>query len=247
MKTYKSSQIAEMFKVHPNTVRLYEDSGFISKAERLPNNYRNFTELHVIQMKICRNVFGCPFTNHHIRSEGVSLLRACGNNNLKEAGKYLQRYTDAIQNEIDIAETALNSLYDFVNCETINNNDIFSRKQAADMFGITIEALRNWERNDLIHGEKIGKLNKVYFNNNHIKRIRIIYMLRQSGYSMSAIYRCLMKYDNGCTEDINDALNNPNAEEILSTGDRWLSELKRVKEKSKELRSLLCELEKIIK
>lgn len=37
MATYKTSQVAAMIGIHPNTVRLYEELGRIPKLERLPN------------------------------------------------------------------------------------------------------------------------------------------------------------------------------------------------------------------
>lgn len=44
MNTYKTSQIAAIAGIHPNTVRLYEEWGMISKPERQKNGYRIFTD-----------------------------------------------------------------------------------------------------------------------------------------------------------------------------------------------------------
>ncbi len=51
MNTYRTSEIAEIIGVHPNTVRLYEELGLIPKPGRLPNGYRVFTELHIEQFR----------------------------------------------------------------------------------------------------------------------------------------------------------------------------------------------------
>lgn len=40
MKTYKTTEVATMIGIHPNTVRLYEKLELIPKPERLPNGYR---------------------------------------------------------------------------------------------------------------------------------------------------------------------------------------------------------------
>ncbi len=37
MTIYKTSEVASIIGVHPNTVRLYEEWGLISKPERLEN------------------------------------------------------------------------------------------------------------------------------------------------------------------------------------------------------------------
>ena len=38
--TYSTSQMAKIVGLHPNTVRLYEEWGFIQKPERKKNGYR---------------------------------------------------------------------------------------------------------------------------------------------------------------------------------------------------------------
>ncbi len=47
MNTYTTSEVAKIIGIHPNTVRLYEEWGFISKVERKENGYRIFTDLHI--------------------------------------------------------------------------------------------------------------------------------------------------------------------------------------------------------
>ena len=39
-ETFRTSEIAALIGVHPNTVRLYEELELIPKPERLPNGYR---------------------------------------------------------------------------------------------------------------------------------------------------------------------------------------------------------------
>ena len=43
----KTSEIAAIAKVHPNTVRLYEEWGYISPVQRQHNGYRHYTAIHV--------------------------------------------------------------------------------------------------------------------------------------------------------------------------------------------------------
>ena len=43
-ETFRTSEIAALIGVHPNTVRLYEELELIPKPERLPNGYRVFTD-----------------------------------------------------------------------------------------------------------------------------------------------------------------------------------------------------------
>ena len=48
----KTSDIAKIVGVHVNTVRLYEDKGFLSPVPRSKSGYRLFTPLHLEQMRI---------------------------------------------------------------------------------------------------------------------------------------------------------------------------------------------------
>lgn len=73
---YRVIDLARMFAVHPNTIRLYEKLSYISKAQRSKNGCREFTELHVLQLQICRKIFGYPFTKRAIRKTGDALLHA---------------------------------------------------------------------------------------------------------------------------------------------------------------------------
>jgi len=57
MNTYKTSEVAKIIGIHPNTVRLYEELGLISKPERQINGYRVFTDFHIEQFKLARIAF----------------------------------------------------------------------------------------------------------------------------------------------------------------------------------------------
>ena len=54
MKKYRTSEVAEMMGIHPNTVRLYEEWGLITKPVREENGYRVFTDLHLCQIQAAR-------------------------------------------------------------------------------------------------------------------------------------------------------------------------------------------------
>ena len=51
MNRYRTSEIAKIIGIHPNTVRLYEELELIPKPDRMPNGYRVFTDLHIEQFR----------------------------------------------------------------------------------------------------------------------------------------------------------------------------------------------------
>jgi DNA-binding transcriptional MerR regulator len=48
----RTSEIAKAVGVHPNTVRLYEEWGFLPPVRRNASGYRLFTEAHLDQMRL---------------------------------------------------------------------------------------------------------------------------------------------------------------------------------------------------
>ena len=52
--SYKTSDVAKIIGIHPNTVRLYEKMELISKPERKQNGYRIFYEFHIEQFRLAR-------------------------------------------------------------------------------------------------------------------------------------------------------------------------------------------------
>ena len=53
-RTLRASDIAKAVGVHPNTVRLYEEWGFLPPVPRSPSGYRLFTAAHLDQMRLAR-------------------------------------------------------------------------------------------------------------------------------------------------------------------------------------------------
>lgn len=54
MKKYRTSEVAQMMGLHPNTVRFYEEWGLITKPVREKNGYRIYTDADIRQLKIIR-------------------------------------------------------------------------------------------------------------------------------------------------------------------------------------------------
>lgn len=92
-KIYSTKEIADLCSIHPNTVRLYENWGYISKAERGTNNYRRFTDKHLLQMRLARIALPGPYpidsdiVQDLVKSYAAGDIRGA----VKLAGEYLAR------------------------------------------------------------------------------------------------------------------------------------------------------------
>ena len=227
MKTYSTSQIAKMLSVHPNTVRWYEAVGLISPVERLANGYRQFNNRHLVQLKVCRLIYGGGYPNKQIRDSSMKILAYLKEWDIKSSLEQTRKYHRLIEAEYSKALETSTILTNWTE-QTETTSNAYTRKEAADLLGITAEVLRNWERNGLINISRTGKKNEKVYGDNEMKRLRVIYMLRQNNYSIAAIHRSLVCFDNGNSAGAALALNQPvtNPDQLyICAGDHWLEVL----------------------
>ena len=74
MNTYRTAEIARMIGIHPNTVRLYETLGLVSKPERRANGYRVFTELHLAQFRLARTALQVEVLQNGLRKNAIEII-----------------------------------------------------------------------------------------------------------------------------------------------------------------------------
>ncbi|SNS51847.1 DNA-binding transcriptional regulator, MerR family [Anaerovirgula multivorans] len=241
---YKTSDIARKTNIHPNTVRFYERIGLILPAPRAENGYRLFNDRHLYQVMVLRCIFLDEWPGENIRKASIKIIDAMKSWELKAARNYTKEYIQIIEIEYEKAKEAVKILKQWSDHVMVEEpGEIHSRAEAATVIGVTPEALRNWERNGLIGVPRVGKNQRRIYGRKEIERLRIIYMLRQAKYSMSAIHKCLKKFDAGCNEEALEALHNPNKEDIVWTGDHWLYVLQKTADKAEEIFKILDKIE----
>jgi DNA-binding transcriptional MerR regulator len=241
---YKTSDIARKTDIHPNTVRFYERIGLISSVPREENRYRLFNNKHLYQVMVLRCVFLDDWPGENIRKASIKIIDAMKSWELEATRKYTEEYVQVINKEYEKAIEAIRILKQWSDQGVVKESgEIYSRSEAATVVGVTPEALRNWERNGLIDIPRVGKNRSRIYGRKEMERLKIIYMLRQSRYSMSAIHRCLNKLDNGYSEEALEALHNPNEEDIVWTGDHWLYVIQKTADKAEEIFKILDEIE----
>ena len=72
---YSTSQVARIIGVHPNTVRLYEDLGLISKPLRKPNGYRVFSDIHIDEFRLARIAFHIEVLQSGLRKRMIEVVK----------------------------------------------------------------------------------------------------------------------------------------------------------------------------
>jgi hypothetical protein len=67
-------------------------------------------------------------------------------------------------------------------------------------------------------------------------------MLRQAGYSISAIHRSMSSFDHKEGKNVVTSLHQPEQDELFSVGDRWLYELRKLENEGIQIPNIINQL-----
>jgi len=234
-KLYTTSEVAKIIKIHPNTVRLYEELKLISKPERKENGYRIFTDLHIEQFKIARLAFAVEVLQNGLRKKAVEIVKTTAKCNFSKAldltTSYLSQLNEEKQNAekaIQIVEQILSEKYE------VEEGLCLTRKGTADYLHVTMDTLRNWELNGLLEVKRKENGYRVYADAD-IRRLIIIKSLRCANYSLSAILRMLYTLSANPQMDVRAAIDTSQSDDIISACDNLITSLNHAEYNAKEI------------
>ncbi|MCP5099957.1 MAG: MerR family transcriptional regulator [Chloroflexi bacterium] len=224
-KFLRTSQIAKHVGVHPNTVRLYEEWGFLPPIPRSRSGYRQFTAVHLAQMKLARIALQWPYPGG--KTVVVDLIKQASVSNLEKALQLANQYLAQVRAERAHAETAVTFLEAWAQGQVVDTTKRPLRiGEVAKRLAVSSDMLRNWERNGLLIVPRNAQNGYRQYGAQEIGRIRVIRMLRQADYSMMSILRMLRQFDAGDTENLRYALDTPDPQDdIYYVTDNWLTTL----------------------
>ncbi|AKL96073.1 transcriptional regulator MerR family [Clostridium aceticum] len=242
MKTYKTSDIAQIIGIHPNTVRLYEAYELIPKTERKKNGYRVFTDFHIEQFKLARIAFEVEVLQNGLRKKAVEIIKLSAKKKFDEAICLAEDYLQQVRKEQINAEEAIEIVKEMLSDTVIGDetaNLCLTRKEAADYLQITIDTLRNWELNGLLRIKRKKNGYRIYTEKD-AKRLKIIRSLRCANYSLTAILRMLSALSRDPKTNLKMVIDTPqDDEDIVSACDNLLTSL-RIAEKN--MKTILAQL-----
>jgi DNA-binding transcriptional MerR regulator len=232
-----TSDLAKAVGIHPNTVRLYEQWGFLPKARRSPSGYRRFTEYHLDQLRLVRLIFGGGWPGRSIRKQGLGIIQHAAAGDLGGALELAHQLVLQVQSERAQAESAAAFLERWASGMPADRTAQPLRiSAAANLLNTTRDALRNWERNRLIKVPRDPANGYRLYGAYEIGRLRVIRMLLRAGYSMMAILRMISQLDRGEIGSLRQALDSPPPDEdVLTVNDHWLSALEEFHERASQV------------
>jgi DNA-binding transcriptional MerR regulator len=239
-----TSDIAKAVGVHPNTVRRYEEWGFLPPIPRSPSGYRRFTKAHLEQMRLARMALHGSWPGKEIRQSVFVLVRRAASGDLGGALEQAYRHRALVQAERAQAEAAAELLERWSQgIATDATTESLRIGETARLLGLTTGAIRNWERNGLLNVPRDPRNGYRLFGATEIGRLRVIRMLRLAGYSVMAILRMFLHLDRGESGDLRQVLDTPRPDEdICSAADRWLSTLAEHEQRAMDIIAQLGEM-----
>lgn len=244
MKPYKTGEIARLAGVHPNTVRFYEDMGFITPPQRQENGYRAFTELQLSQMRLARLAMRAEVLQNGLRKKALEVIRLCARSAFDCALHSAEEYAEMLTRETQSARAAALSAQAILSgtCAPDPDGRPLNRLEAAQRLHVTVDTLRNWELNGLITVKRRQNGYRVY-DAADLERLNIIRTLRCAGYSLTAILRLLGHLDINDFAPIERILDTPSEkEDIVSVCDRLITSLENTHKDALEMQKLLAEM-----
>lgn len=216
---YRTTEIAKLVNVHPNTVRIYEKWGYISPVPRAGNGYRIFSEIHLFQLQVARTVFQCEIVQGHIRAKARAIVEASGKEDFRLALELARDYLGHLEREYSRALEAIELVEAWLGGRESSSNQRYTRKEVAEILDISSEVVRNWERNGLITVSRLSNGYRLY-TEKEVNRMKIIRTLRAAHYSISAILRLLNRAEQSKELNVRDVLDTPGKyEDIISVTD----------------------------
>ncbi len=238
----RTSEIAKATGVHPNTVRLYEEWGFIAPVPRSPAGYRLFTEAHLDQMRLARTALQFPYPGG--KSLVIELVHCAIQGDFENALERAHIYQQRVRAERAHAEAAADYLEHWVQ-GMVTNVSIKPMQigEVAVLLDVSRDVLRDWERNGLITVSRHPQNRYRLYWTKEVGRLRVIRTLRQARYSVMAILRMLLAFDSGQKQGLRQLLDTPNPEEdICYITDRWISTLSAQEQRTYQIISQLEEM-----
>ncbi len=221
----RTHHLAKAVGVHVNTIRLYETEGFLPPIPRGDNGYREYSLRHLEQARLAYLTTRWPYVGDKTLLH--DLVRYAAHDDLGMAMELAYKYLAHVRMERTFAEAAVEFLERWAAGHLLDS----PRQQvhigdAAQHLNVSIDMLRNWERNGLIDVPRDPANQYRLYSTAEFGRLRVIRTLVKSGYSLMAILRMLLQFDAGQTDNLRDALHLPPEDDQIQTiADRWLVSL----------------------
>jgi len=184
-------------------VRNYEQWGFLPPSERGPQGYRLYGPQHLHAMRTAHLLIGAFGWEHALR-----MMQSVHQQDLPSALAVIDARHAAIHHSrLEIEET-LKALRVTSTTPSFSTGESGNRKQThllhigevARRTGVQVSAMRFWEQQGLIEPTRDGSNRYRLYDEQQIRALQIVVLLRKAGYGIEAIRMVLTQLATGTLE-----------------------------------------------
>lgn len=236
-KLLRTSDLARAVGIHPNTVRMYVEWGLIPPVERSESGYRQFTQHHLDCLRLARMIYATEYPGRSLRASSNEIIQRAVVDDWTGALEKARGHLAHVQAELESANQAANLLEHWAQNMAAETDEVpLATGEVSKLLGVSMDVLRNWERNGLIRVRRNSYNNYRLFGKKEIERLRIIRVLSRAGYSHMAMLRMFIELDGGKTRGLKKVLDTPREDEdIFTAADHLLSTLNAQEKRAKEI------------
>jgi DNA-binding transcriptional MerR regulator len=196
-------------------------------------------------MRLARLIYSAPYPGRGFRALGNEVIQRAVAEDWQGAREKAEEHLILVQAELKNADDAADLLEHWA--KNMSEDSVDESRLAigdvAKLLGVSIDVIRNSERNGLITVPRNSYNNYRLFGKKEIERLQIIRMLTKAGYSHMAILRMFLELDRGNRRDLKKTLDTPRPDEdIFTAADRWLTTLHAQEKMAQQVIELINEI-----
>jgi DNA-binding transcriptional MerR regulator len=191
----RTKDLAQAAQISVQQVRNYEASGFIPAVERSPSGYRRYTQQHLVALKTARHLIA---GYGGLRAQQI--MRAVHQGRLADALALVdERHAELAGTRAQLEQTL--AALSMLATQLPETHPRFSQRlrvgAAARLVGVRISSLRFWEQQGLLHPIRERGSRYRLYDEQQLRRLRIVALLRQANYDFAAIRTTLDELESG--------------------------------------------------
>ncbi|HLJ35257.1 MAG TPA: MerR family transcriptional regulator [Ktedonobacteraceae bacterium] len=186
----RTSDLAEAGGISVQQVRNYEALGLLPPAERSKSGYRLYTQQHLAALKTARSLVG-----GYGWQRTPAIMQALHRGDLSAALALIDtRHAELASKRLQVEQT-LAALFALAAQSTplpgTRRPQRFRVGEAARQVGVRVSALHFWEQQGLLHPLRDQSSHYRLYDEQQMRRLRVVVLLRDAGYNFSVILSVL--------------------------------------------------------
>jgi DNA-binding transcriptional MerR regulator len=207
----RTIDLARSVRISVQQVRNYEAYHFIPPAERSPSGYRLYTQQHLVALKTARSLVG-----GYGWQRARAMMHALHQGTLAVVLALIdERHAELASKRLQVEQTleALRTLAaQPAPLARTRHSQPLRVGEAAKQVGVRISALRFWEQQGLLHPIRDKSSHYRLYDEQQMRRLRVVALLREAGYDFDAIRTTLDELAAGRPEQAIAAVEQRHAE-----------------------------------